>query len=56
MMEFLKKLLIKKLEKKGKKMGLKSYRKKPNEDEIKKIAIKRIRTKLERLKNYGGEI
>jgi len=39
-MEFLKKLLIKKLEKKGKKMGLKSYRKKPNEDEIKKMYCK----------------
>jgi hypothetical protein len=51
------------LKKKEKKMGLKSYRKKPNEDEIKKnvlqikkIAIKKIRSKLERLKHYGGEI
>ena len=43
-------------------MGLKSKRKKPNNDEIwkkkipKTIAIKKIRTKLERLKNYRGEI
>jgi hypothetical protein len=44
------------------KIELKSHRKKPNKNEIwkkniipnKKIAIKKINTKLERLKNHGG--
>jgi len=54
-----KKPLIKKLVKEKKqKIGLKSDRKKPNEDKIKKIlqtkkiTIKKIRTKLEKLKNH----
>jgi pyruvate-formate lyase len=62
-MEFLKKLLIKKLGKKGKKNGAKILQEKTkwgwnkkNVLQIKKIAIQRIRTKLERLKNYRGEI
>jgi hypothetical protein len=60
----LKKLLITKTCKRkriAKKIGLKSYREKLNEDEIKKkisqtkkITIKRTKTKLERLKNYRG--
>lgn len=62
-MEFLKKLLIKKLEKKRKKNRAKILQEKTkwgwNKKKCianKKIAIKRIMTKLERLKNYGGEI
>jgi len=61
MIKILKKILIKKLAKKNettKKTGLKSDRKKSNEDEIQKqlsqFTIKRIETKLERLKNHKG--
>jgi hypothetical protein len=57
----LKKILIKKLAKENettKKTGLKSDRKKSNEDEIQKqlsqFTIKRIETKLKRLKNHKG--
>ena len=61
MIKILKKILIKKLAKENettKKTGLKSERKKSNEDEIQKqlsqFTIKRIETKLERLKNHKG--
>jgi hypothetical protein len=61
MIKILKKILIKKLAKENettKKTGLKSDRKKSNEDEIQKqlsqFTIKRIETKLERLKNHKG--
>ena len=61
MIKILKKILIKKLAKKNettKKTGLKSDRKKSNEDEIQKqlsqFTIKRIETKLKRLKNHKG--
>jgi hypothetical protein len=61
MIKILKKILIKKLAKENettKKTGLKSERKKSNEDEIQKqlsqFTIKRIETKLKRLKNHKG--
>jgi hypothetical protein len=61
MIKILKKILIKKLAKENettKKTKLKSDRKKSNEDEIQKqlsqFTIKRIETKLERLKNHKG--
>jgi len=61
MIKILKKILIKKLAKENettKKTGLKSDRKKSNEDEIQKqlsqFTIKRIETKFERLKNHKG--
>jgi hypothetical protein len=61
MIKILKKILIKKLAKENettKKTELKSDRKKSNEDEIQKqlsqFTIKRIETKLERLKNHKG--
>jgi hypothetical protein len=61
MIKILKKILIKKLAKENettKKTGLKSDRKKSNEDEIQKqlsqFTIKRIETKLKRLKNHKG--
>jgi len=59
-MRLLKNLLIKKLSKE-KKMGLKFDRKNPMRMKSKKkyrkqkqISIKKIKTKLERLKNQGG--
>ena len=61
MIKILKKILIKKLAKENettKKTELKSDRKKSNEDEIQKqlsqFTIKRIETKLKRLKNHKG--
>jgi hypothetical protein len=49
---------LQKKTKQQKKTGLKSDRKKSNEDEIQKqlsqFTIKRIETKLERLKNHKG--
>jgi hypothetical protein len=61
MIKILKKILIKKHAKENettKKTGLKSERKKSNEDEIQKqlsqFTIKRIETKLKRLKNHKG--
>ena len=59
-MRLLKNLLIKKLSKE-KTNGAKIWQEKPNENEIQKkyrkqkqISIKKIKTKLERLKNQGG--